>query len=179
MKIILFISAFFIFSCNLDNDLIDYYNNCDDTEIEFKTISIGLKNNLDYLPMRVFVAETQKQHERGLMCIRNLPEEVDGMIFNYELEQDRAFWMYKTYIPLSIIYFDKNGTAVSKSNMLPCKRDFFESKNSHKQRCYLESRNYSPTKNYINALEISKDNKFIRKIMSSKETEDIQLIINY
>ena len=106
MKIIIVILISFLYSCSLDNDLIDYYNDCNDTEIEFKTSKIFLENNLHKFPMNVYVAENQRQYERGLMCIRNLPKEIDGMIFKYELEQNNAFWMYKTYIPLSIIYFD-------------------------------------------------------------------------
>jgi len=179
MKIIIIIIISLLYSCNFNNDLIDYYNDCNDTEIEFKTSSIFLENNLYRFPMKVFVAENQKQYERGLMCVRNLPEDIDGMIFNYELEQNNAFWMYKTYIPLSIIYFDKNGTSISKSNMVPCKRDILESKKSHKERCFLESENYSPKNNYLNALEISNEYLYRNEIMSSKDSEDIQLIINY
>tara|TARA_B100000214_G_scaffold73353_1_gene49229 strand:+ start:2329 stop:2868 length:540 start_codon:yes stop_codon:yes gene_type:complete len=179
MKIIIIIIISLIYSCNFNNDLIDYYNDCNDTEIEFKTSSIFLENNLYRFPMKVFVAENQKQYERGLMCVRNLPEDIDGMIFNYELEQNNAFWMYKTYIPLSIIYFDKNGTSISKSNMVPCKRDILESKKSHKERCFLESENYSPKNYYLNALEISNEYLYRNEIMSSKDSEDIQLIINY
>tara|TARA_B100000424_G_C22930608_1_gene495071 strand:+ start:904 stop:1443 length:540 start_codon:yes stop_codon:yes gene_type:complete len=179
MKIIIIIIISLLYSCNFNNDLIDYYNDCNDTEIEFKTSSIFLENNLYRFPMKVFVAENQKQYERGLMCVRNLPEDIDGMIFNYELEQNNAFWMYKTYIPLSIIYFDKNGTSISKSNMVPCKRDILESKKSHKERCFLESENYSPKNYYLNALEISNEYLYRNEIMSSKDSEDIQLIINY
>jgi len=178
MKIAVIILISFLFSCSLDNDLVDYYNDCDDTEIEYKTSSIVLKTSSYNLPMKVYVAENQIEYERGLMCIRNLPKEIDGMIFRYNSEQKNAFWMYKTYMPLSIIYFDKNGTSVSKTNMIPCKRDFLESKKSHKERCYFESKKYSPKNNYLNALEISDKYKFINEIMSSKESEDIQLIIN-
>ena len=67
--------------------------------------------------MNVYVAENQRQYERGLMCIRNLPKEIDGMIFKYELEQNNAFWMYKTYIPLSIIYFDKYGNLLYQNQI--------------------------------------------------------------
>ena len=179
MKIIIIILISLLYSCNLNNDLIDYYNDCNDTEIEFKTSSIFLENNLYRFPMKVFVAENQRQYERGLMCIRNLPKEIDGMIFKYELEQNNAFWMYKTYIPLSIIYFDKYGNSISKTNMVPCIRDILESKNSHRERCYLESKKYSPKNNYLNVLEISNKYLFINEIMSSKDSEDIQLIINY
>ena len=65
MKIIIVILISFLYSCSLDNDLIDYYNDCNDTEIEFKTSSIFLENNLHKFPMKVYVAENQRQYERG------------------------------------------------------------------------------------------------------------------
>ena len=69
MKIIIVILISFLYSCSLDNDLIDYYNDCNDTEIEFKTSSISLENNLHKFPMKVYVAENQRQYELSLIHI--------------------------------------------------------------------------------------------------------------
>ena len=69
--------------------------------------------------MKVYVAEIKDNMKEDLMYQKS-SEEIDGMIFNYELEQNNAFWMYKTYIPLSIIYFDKYGTSISKFKYGPC-----------------------------------------------------------
>ena len=66
-----------------------------------KKITIG-KVNLD-----VEVAETQEQHNYGLMNRSKLPDNL-GMIFVFDTNEVRSFWMKNTFIDLSIGYFDQN-----------------------------------------------------------------------
>ena len=66
-----------------------------------KKITIG-KVKLD-----VEVAETQEQHNYGLMNRNKLPENL-GMMFVFDNDEVRSFWMKNTFIDLSIGYFDKN-----------------------------------------------------------------------
>lgn len=67
----------------------------------------------------VELAETQEQQMKGLMFRENL---TGGMLFIYNEENQRSFWMKNTLIPLDIIWIDENKTIVDiKENAMPCK----------------------------------------------------------
>ncbi len=67
----------------------------------------------------VEVAETREQQNRGLMFRESLAPD-RGMIFIYDDEDVRGFWMRNTYIPLDIIYIRADGTiAKIHANTLP------------------------------------------------------------
>ena len=57
-------------------------------------------------------AETAFERETGLMYRKSM-ETKQGMLFLYDQEAPRAFYMKNTYIPLDIIYFGSDSTAVS------------------------------------------------------------------
>ena len=61
------------------------------------------------------------QRERGLMEVTD-PElgGYDGMLFEFPSDQDGAFWMRNTPMPLSIAFFDKDGKLISTADMEPC-----------------------------------------------------------
>ncbi|MGM0932231.1 MAG: DUF192 domain-containing protein [Bacteroidota bacterium] len=58
------------------------------------------------------IADSQYEHETGLMY-RESMEELQGMLFIYDMAEPRAFYMKNTYIPLDIIYYATDSTAVS------------------------------------------------------------------
>lgn len=62
------------------------------------------------------VASTPQQHALGLMFRSHLGEN-EGMLFIFEGEQTRSFWMKNTLIDLSIGFFDKSGTLVDVQEM--------------------------------------------------------------
>lgn len=64
----------------------------------------------------VEVAETDRQHSRGLMFREKLGEK-EGMIFVFTDEDYRSFWMKNTIIDLAIGYFDKNRKLVDVQEM--------------------------------------------------------------
>jgi uncharacterized membrane protein (UPF0127 family) len=64
----------------------------------------------------VEIAETPEQHERGLMFRDKLGKD-DGMLFIFDNEQTRFFWMKNTMIDLSIGYFDGSGALVDIQEM--------------------------------------------------------------
>ena len=57
-------------------------------------------------------AETTFERETGLMYRKSMNQN-QGMLFLYDQEAPRAFYMKNTYIPLDIIYFGSDSTAVS------------------------------------------------------------------
>ncbi|MGZ3745991.1 MAG: DUF192 domain-containing protein [Pseudobdellovibrionaceae bacterium] len=64
----------------------------------------------------VELAKTQAQHERGLMFRKNLPEN-EGMLFVFNNEETRYFWMKDTFVDLSIGYFNKEKVLVDIQEM--------------------------------------------------------------
>ena len=68
------------------------------------------------LKIKVEVAETDAQHEQGLMLRKKLGLN-EGMIFVFKDEQIRNFWMKNTIINLSIGYFDKNKKLIDVQEM--------------------------------------------------------------
>ncbi len=58
------------------------------------------------------LAETSYEHQTGLMY-RESMEDDQGMLFIYDSERVRSFYMKNTYIPLDIIYYDADSTLVS------------------------------------------------------------------
>ncbi len=67
-------------------------------------------------------AETPEQRQQGLMFRDSLgPDE--GMVFLFFEETSGAFWMKNVTIPLSIAFFDADGTIVAILDMEPCEED--------------------------------------------------------
>ena len=60
----------------------------------------------------VWLALTNSQFARGLMHVRNLPDNA-GMLFVYSQPDGRSMWMKNTYIPLDILFIRNNGTVSS------------------------------------------------------------------
>jgi uncharacterized membrane protein (UPF0127 family) len=90
--------------------------------------------------LRVEVARTASQQERGLMQRRSLAADA-GMVFVYDRPSSGGFWMKNTLIPLDIAFYDVRGRVVRTFRMTPCKRD----------PCHI----YSPGVPYRGALEVN------------------------
>lgn len=71
--------------------------------------------------LRVEIAETSQQIERGLMYRSALPED-SGMLFVYSHVHRGSFWMFNTLIPLSVAYADERGVIFQIGDMVPCGR---------------------------------------------------------
>ena len=83
-------------------------------ENKLKTIDISIKDEI----FTVEVARTKEQKEQGLMFRKELGKS-EGMIFVYEYDTNRNFYMKNTYIPLSIAFVLSNGKIVQIENMEP------------------------------------------------------------
>jgi hypothetical protein len=59
-------------------------------------------------PFSVEMAVTDAERAKGLMYRKSLPEG-QGMLFDFQTEQDTSFWMQNTYISLDIIFIRGDG----------------------------------------------------------------------
>ena len=66
----------------------------------------------------VEVADTADEQQTGLMGRTALAEDA-GMLFVFDGEQQRSFWMKDTLIPLSIAFMDSEGRIVDIQDMQP------------------------------------------------------------
>lgn len=77
----------------------------------------------DTVKIEVELATEPKSRERGLMERESLAAQA-GMLFVYPQNGMRAFWMYKTLIPLDIAYIGANGRIHEIYSMEPCRSIF-------------------------------------------------------
>lgn len=106
----------------------------------FPVATVLLDNGEESTLVTVEVAETPEQHAIGLAGRESLPED-EGMVFVFFEERELGFWMKDTTIPLSIAYFDEEGTIVRILDMEPCTKD----------PCPV----YNPGAPYMGALEVN------------------------
>jgi hypothetical protein len=93
---------------------------------------------LDGQPFRPELATTSAERSVGLMHRRRAP--ADGMLFVFHDDTNGSFWMKNTLVPLTIVFFDRDGRRVRKLSMKPCRT----------ASCPL----YSPGRRYRFALEL-------------------------
>ncbi len=74
---------------------------------------------LDGESLTVAVADTNDERVRGLMGVEDVSP-LDGMLFVFENEALRSFWMKDTLIPLDIAFFDRDGFLISQTTMATC-----------------------------------------------------------
>lgn len=77
-----------------------------------ETLEISGKKGRKPAVFEVEVAKDQKSRTRGLMGRTSLPQD-SGMLFLFDVEQEGAFWMKNTLIPLDMIFIKADGTILS------------------------------------------------------------------
>ena len=71
----------------------------------------------------VEIADTPGKQVTGMMYREFIPEDF-GMLFIYDSEDYRGFWMKNCLVALDIIYLDKNKQVIDLHlNVPPCKRE--------------------------------------------------------
>jgi hypothetical protein len=81
-----------------------------DRDLKKSGLIISTSKKTCYL-LSIWVAHSVKEKARGLMYVRDMPEQ-SGMLFVYTESGQRSMWMKNTYIPLDIIFI-KNSETIS------------------------------------------------------------------
>ena len=77
----------------------------------------------------VEIADTREAQEKGLMGRDSLDED-KGMLFVYDRDSRKSFWMKNTKIPLSLAYIATDGTIREIYDMEPLSTKIVDSKYS-------------------------------------------------
>jgi uncharacterized membrane protein (UPF0127 family) len=123
------------------------------TEEPLREARVGLVTGGIATLITVEVADDPGSRSRGLMCRSDVPGDT-GMLFEFGGLTSGPFWMFNTYVPLDIIYFDQSGSVAGAAAMSPCPLDGGESESEWRDRCLEESQDYGPEGNYARALEL-------------------------
>jgi uncharacterized protein len=76
------------------------------------TLSLLISQNSSTIQFDIEIADQDSERMRGLMDRFSLPEN-SGMLFIFQNEEPRSFWMKNTYISLDIIYINSKKEIVS------------------------------------------------------------------
>ena len=64
------------------------------------------------------LARTPEQHARGLMFVKQLPDNA-GMLFVFEQDEPQSFWMKNTLIDLDIVFINAAKQVTSVAAQMP------------------------------------------------------------
>ncbi|MDA0378226.1 MAG: DUF192 domain-containing protein [Bacteroidetes bacterium] len=72
------------------------------------------RDGVAYRTLDIEIAETDSSRNRGLMQRNSLPED-SGMLFIFDREEERGFWMANTPLALDLIFLREDGSILSIS----------------------------------------------------------------
>jgi uncharacterized membrane protein (UPF0127 family) len=104
---------------------------------------------LDRVSFRPELATSSEERSLGLMNRRKAPR--DGMLFVFPNDTSGGFWMKNTLVPLTIVFFNRNGERVRRLSMKPCRAD----------PCPI----YHPNRRYRFALELPASDKRVANLL--------------
>jgi uncharacterized membrane protein (UPF0127 family) len=76
------------------------------------SLSLHVSQQSSLIQLDIEIADQETERMRGLMDRFSLPENA-GMLFIFQEEEPRSFWMKNTYISLDIIYINSEKEIVS------------------------------------------------------------------
>lgn len=89
---------------------------------DLPTGALVIDGSGDRVTLRVEIAETDEDRQRGLMGRTELEDDA-GMVFLFEGPTESGFWMKDTLIPLSIAFWGEDERIAAIMEMEPCRED--------------------------------------------------------
>ncbi len=80
--------------------------------------------------INVEIADNDLERSKGLMFREELCSNC-GMLFIYDEEDERSFWMKNTLIPLKVVFIDENFTVINIENAAPCNENVCKTYNGN------------------------------------------------
>lgn len=90
-------------------------------EVAFPAVAITMTTPTGRFPLLLELAMTPEQSQRGLMFRPDLPDDY-GMLFVFNDERQRSFWMENTPSPLDLIFIRIDGVIDSVAQGTPLSR---------------------------------------------------------
>lgn len=111
-KLILSVISICILACSPTNQTQSQENTFQISQYE------TIKANINNTQTTLAIADTPPLQAKGFMEIKEIPKN-QGMIFTYDKETIRSFWMKNTYVPLDIIFLNKNFQIINIHHQTP------------------------------------------------------------
>ncbi len=112
--------ALTISACQTDNNKESSAGSIEERGIPFRddgSLTIARDGDV-YLAIRMEIADNDSLRARGMMERWSTPEDT-GMLFIFDFEENREFWMANTPLSLDLLFVNADSTVISIKKYLP------------------------------------------------------------